>query len=120
MRQQSFNRKKMTKQLTSKGDDTPLHLAARSGNLELVVEIISQKEDAELKELLCKQNHAGETALYVAVESGCADLVKALMEYYDSGMAAIKAKNGYDAFHIASKQGNLGKLFKILFTPCSI
>lgn len=119
MRQHSFNRKKMAKQLTGKRDDTPLHLAARSGDLEQVVEIISEREDAELKELLYKQNHSGETALYVAVECGFVDIVKEIMKYNDISMAAIKAKNGYDAFHVASKQGNLGKslpkVFKLLF-----
>lgn len=124
MRQQSFCLKKMTKQLTGKRDDTPLHLAARSGNLELVIEIICEREDGELKELLCKQNHSGETALYVAVECGFVDLVKEMMKYYDISMASIKAKNGYDAFHIASKQGNLGKslwkMFKFLFTSYSL
>lgn len=115
MRQHSFNRKKMAKQLTGKRDDTPLHLAARSGNLQLVMEIISEREDAELKELLCKQNHSGETALYVAVECGFVDIVKEMMKCYDISMAAIKAKNGYDAFHVASKQGNLGKSLPKVF-----
>lgn len=109
VRQQSFSEKKMTKQLTGKREDTPLHLAARQGNLGLIIEIISNCGEADLNEVLSKQNHSGETALYVAAECGYVDLVKEMMKYYDIGSAGIKARNGFDAFHIASKQGNLGK-----------
>ncbi|XVE61805.1 hypothetical protein DITRI_Ditri06bG0068700 [Diplodiscus trichospermus] len=99
--------KKMTKQLTGKRDDTRLHSAVRAGDLELVLEIISGGEDGELKDLLSKQNQTGETALYVAAECGYADLVKEMIKYYDIVLAGVKARNGYDAFHIAAKQGDL-------------
>jgi hypothetical protein len=113
-RQPSFRRKTMTKQLTGKREDTPLHTAAREGNLELAMEILSNSEEAELKQLLSKQNHSGETALYVAAESGFVDLVKEMIKFYDFAMAATKARNGYDAFHIAAKQGDLGKRYFFL------
>lgn len=106
--QQSFSMKKMTKQSTRKRDDTRLHSAVREADLDLVLGIISGCEDAELKDLLSKQNQSGETALYVAAELSHVDLVKELIKYYDSSLAGIKAKNGLDAFHIAAKQGNLG------------
>ncbi|RVW39731.1 Ankyrin repeat-containing protein [Vitis vinifera] len=119
-RQQSFRRKNITKQLTGKRDDTSLHSAARAGNLELALDILSKCEDAEaLKELLSKQNQSGETALYVAAEYGHCDLVKEMMEYYDVSSAGIQARNGYDAFHIAAKQGDLGKPLWILPCVCS-
>lgn len=108
-RQQSFHKKQMKKQLTGKRDDTELHSAARAGNLEVVLEIIGGSEEEELKELLSKQNQSGETVLYVAAECRHVDLVEEVIKYYDVGSAAIKAKNGYDAFHIAAKLGNLGK-----------
>lgn len=113
MRQQSFCEKKMTKQLTAKREDAPFHLAARAGNLGLVREIISNCGDAELNEVLMKQNHSGETALYAAAECGHVDLAKEMMKYYDVGLAGIKARNGYDAFHVASKQGHL-EVVKVL------
>ncbi|GMI80053.1 hypothetical protein like AT1G07710 [Hibiscus trionum] len=104
----------MTKQLTSKKDDTLLHSAVRAGDFELVLEIISgSREDGELKDLLSKRNQSGETALYVAAECGYADLVKEMMKYYDIVSAGVKARNGFDAFHIASKQGDL-EVLKIL------
>ncbi|KAG6570736.1 Ankyrin repeat-containing protein [Cucurbita argyrosperma subsp. argyrosperma] len=103
----SLPRKKMTKQLTGKRDDTPLHSAARGGNLTSAMEILSNADEVKLKELLAKQNHSGETALYVAAEYGYVDLVREMLKYYDLADAEIKARNGFDAFHIATKQGDL-------------
>ncbi|GAB2302909.1 hypothetical protein Dimus_036902 [Dionaea muscipula] len=100
--------KEMTKQLTGKRDDTRLHAAARAGNLSIVMDIILDGTDEEeLKELLAKQNQSGETALYVAAENGQVDVVREMIKYYDPVGASIKARNGYDAFHIAAKQGHL-------------
>ncbi|XP_022744798.1 ankyrin repeat-containing protein At5g02620-like [Durio zibethinus] len=112
-KERSFLKKEMTKQFTGKRDDTQLHSAVRAGDFELVLEIISGGEDGELKDLLSKQNQSGETALYVAADCGYADLVKEMMKYYDIVLAGVKARNGFDAFHIAAKQGNLDVL-KIL------
>lgn len=106
--------KKMVKQLTGKRDDTPLHLIARAGNLTAAEEILSQTKDEELNDLLGKQNQAGETALYVACEYGCVQMVKEMMKYYKLDAAGIKAKNGYDALHIAAKQGDLDVLKELL------
>ncbi|KAK8518071.1 hypothetical protein V6N13_027560 [Hibiscus sabdariffa] len=109
----NFQKKRMAKQLTGRRDDTPLHSAVRAGDLELVLKMIRGTGDRELRDLLCKQNQSGETALYVAAECGNADLVKELMTCYDIVLAGIKARNGYDAFHIAAKQGDL-EVLKIL------
>ncbi|KAI4300174.1 hypothetical protein L6164_033582 [Bauhinia variegata] len=93
-----------------KRDDTPLHLAVRAGNLELVLGIIAEKGETEVKELLSKQNHFGETALFIAAENGHVDLVEELIKYCDIGLASFKARNGFDAFHIAAKNGDLDTL----------
>ncbi|KAE8673699.1 hypothetical protein F3Y22_tig00111779pilonHSYRG00368 [Hibiscus syriacus] len=69
-------RKKMTKQLTGKRDDTSLHAAARAGNLAAVSEILTNTEEDELKKLLPKQNSSGETALYVAAEYGMSNWLR--------------------------------------------
>ncbi|XP_061949656.1 ankyrin repeat-containing protein At5g02620-like [Populus nigra] len=103
----SVPRKKMTKQLTGKRDDTPLHSAARAGNLGAVMEILTGTGEEELKELLEKQNQSGETALYVAAEYGYVDVVREMIKYYDLANAGIKARNGFDAFHVAAKQGDI-------------
>lgn len=101
-------RKKMTKQLTGKRDDSPLHSAARAGNIMAIRDIIDDAAEEELTELLSKENWAGETALFVAAEYGYYELVRELIEFYDLPAAGIKAKNGFDALHIAAKQGDLG------------
>ncbi|XP_006366327.1 ankyrin repeat-containing protein At5g02620-like [Solanum tuberosum] len=100
-------RKKMTKQLTGKRDDSSLHAAARSGNLVAIREILDETGEEDLAEMMIKQNSAGETALYVAAEYGYYQLVRDMIHYYDLVAAGIKARNGYDALHIAAKQGDL-------------
>ncbi|XP_057731620.1 ankyrin repeat-containing protein At5g02620-like [Arachis stenosperma] len=110
----SVTGKKMTKQLTGKRDDTHLHSAARSGSLSVLRETLSGIEDQEeLHELLARQNQDGETPLYVAAEYGYVDLVRELIQLYDLADAGIKARNGFDALHIAAKQGDLD-IVKIL------
>ncbi|PRQ33863.1 putative ankyrin repeat-containing protein [Rosa chinensis] len=111
--QRSLPRKKMTKQLTGKRDDTPLHSAARSGNMAVVKDILENTGEEELKELLAKQNSSAETPLYVASEYGYVDLVREMIKYYDLATAGVKARNGFDALHIAAKQGDMDVL-KIL------
>ncbi|GAV71410.1 Ank domain-containing protein/Ank_2 domain-containing protein/PGG domain-containing protein [Cephalotus follicularis] len=106
-------RKKMTKQLTGKRDDSPLHSAARAGNLAVMTEILANTGEDELKQLLGKQNQSGETALYVSAEYGYVDLVREMIKYYDLADAGIKARNGFDAFHIAAKQGDI-EVLKVL------
>lgn len=112
--QPSAPRKKMTKQLTGKRDDTPLHSAARAGNIAVATDILTGTGEDELKQLLAKQNQSGETALYVAAEYGYVDLVREMIKYYDLVDAGIKARNGFDAFHIAAKQGDLGTYFNFI------
>ncbi|CAN4101823.1 unnamed protein product [Withania somnifera] len=106
-------RKKMTKQLTGKRNDSSLHAAARAGNLVAIREILDKTREEDLAELMIKQNSAGETALYVAAEYGYYQLVRDMIHYYDLVAAGIKARNGYDALHIAAKQGDLD-MVKIL------
>lgn len=101
-------RKKFAKQLTGKREDTALHSAVRRGNKDQVVEILTKTKESELNELLGKQNQSGETALYVAAEYGHVEIVKEMINRYDLALVEIKARNGFDAFHIAAKQGDLG------------
>ncbi|KAF5190600.1 Ankyrin repeat-containing protein [Thalictrum thalictroides] len=105
--QSNLPRKKMTKQLTGKRGDTPLHSASRAGKLTEIKEIFSRTNDEDLKKLLMEQNQSGEIALFVAAEYGYVDVVVEMLKYYDIVSASVRAKNGYDAFHVAAKQGDL-------------
>ena len=47
-RQETPQGKKMTKQLTEKRDDTPLHAAARAGKLAVMKDTILETDEIEL------------------------------------------------------------------------
>ena len=111
-RQLSFggsSERKKVKESPGKRGDSNLHLAARAGNLSRVKEIIEKCDSSELNVLLSKQNQEGETPLYVAAENGHDCVVSKLLEHVDLQTASITANNGYDTFHVATKQGHLGK-----------
>ncbi|RZS27093.1 hypothetical protein BHM03_00060531 [Ensete ventricosum] len=111
--QQSFKERK-NKESPGKRGDTELHLAARAGNAVHIRKIVSEcSSESELKDLVCKQNQDGETALYVAAEMGHLAAVREILKVSDVQSAAIKANNSYDAFHIAAKQGHLGEQLSI-------
>ncbi|KAL6527170.1 hypothetical protein OROGR_016260 [Orobanche gracilis] len=129
-KQKSFRMIVMERQLSLGGDrkkgkdspgkrgDSPLHLAARAGNLGKVKEIIIHKFDDNdnngVKDLLAKQNQEGETPLYVAAENGHTLVVGEFLKHSDAETSSIPANNGYDPFHVAAKQGHLDVLKELL------
>ncbi|KAL3322562.1 hypothetical protein AABB24_039922 [Solanum stoloniferum] len=112
-RQLSFGggERKRGKESPGKRGDSPLHLAVRAGNLGKVKEIVHSKST---NDLLSKQNQEGETVLYVAAENGHSLVVAELLKHLDLQTASILANNGFDAFHIAAKQGHLEVLKELL------
>ncbi|XP_047980603.1 ankyrin repeat-containing protein At5g02620-like [Salvia hispanica] len=116
-RQMSFGGdRKKSKDSPGKRGDTPLHLAARPGNLAKVKEIIQKMESINngVRDLLSKQNQEGETPLYVAAENGHVLVVGEFLKHSDAETSAIPANNGYDPFHVAAKQGHLEVLKELL------
>ncbi|MCI07774.1 ankyrin repeat-containing protein [Trifolium medium] len=110
--------RKKSKESPGKRGDLPIHLAARAGNLSRVKEILQNCSNYETKDLLAKQNLEGETPLYVASENGHDLVVSEILKYLDLQTASIVARNGYDPFHVAAKQGHLGKIQRrIMFGP---
>lgn len=108
--------RRKSKESPGKRGDSPLHLAARAGNVSRVKEIIQTCADDESKDLLSQQNLEGETPLYAASENGHALVVNEMLKHLDLQSAAIAARNGYDPFHVAAKHGHLGKIrFGIMF-----
>ncbi|XP_055800693.1 ankyrin repeat-containing protein At5g02620-like isoform X1 [Solanum dulcamara] len=118
-RQLSFGgERRRGKESPGKRGDSPLHLAVRAGNLGKVKEIVHSKST---NDLLSKQNQEGETVLYVAAENGHSLVVAELLKHLDLQTASILANNGYDAFHVAAKQGHLAhevQDFGILWELC--
>ncbi|KAF8086972.1 hypothetical protein N665_0607s0032 [Sinapis alba] len=117
-RQLSFigERRKKTESPGKRGD-SPLHIAARTGNLGKVKELIRGSCDGEeLRELLSKQNLEGETPLYTAAENGHSFVVEEMLKHMNLETASIAARNGFDPFHVAAKQGHLEVLKKLLET----
>ncbi|KAL3619878.1 hypothetical protein CASFOL_034790 [Castilleja foliolosa] len=113
-RQLSFGvDRKRGKDSPGKRGDSPLHLAARAGNLGKAKEII-QKVENGVKDLLTKQNQEGETPLYVAAEYGHTLVVGEFLKHSDAETSSIPANNGYDPFHVAAKQGHLDVLKELL------
>lgn len=108
--------RKKSKESPGKRGDSQLHLAARGGNLVRVKEILQNcTTSKDSIDLLSKTNQEGETPLYVAAENGHALVVGEMLKFMDLQTASITARNGYDPFHIAARQGHLGKSSP---TPC--
>ncbi|KAM3344335.1 hypothetical protein P3S68_026427 [Capsicum galapagoense] len=106
-RQMSFGggERKRGKDSSGKRGNSPLHLAARAGNLGKVKEIFQKFEGKGIKDLLCQQNQKDETALYVAAKNGNSLVVFEFLKHLNLKTASIVANNGYDALHVAARQG---------------
>lgn len=111
-------RTKKRNESPGKRGDSPLHIAVRTGNLGKVMESIRGCNGIEeLKELLSKQNLEGETPLYTAAENGDSLVVEEMLKHMDLDTASIAARNGFDPFHVAAKQGHLGRRNLFYCTP---
>ncbi|KAF2325604.1 hypothetical protein GH714_031009 [Hevea brasiliensis] len=106
--------RKKSKESPGKRGDSQIHLAARAGNLSRVREILQNCDGNDAKVLLAIQNQEGETPLYAAAEHGHAMVAAEMLGYMDLETASVAARNGFDPFHIAAKQGHLEVLKELL------
>ncbi|WOL16255.1 hypothetical protein Cni_G25042 [Canna indica] len=121
-RMDSWGKKKYVKQVTGRHNDTELHLAAQRGDLAAVRQILGEIDaqmtgtamgadfDAEVAEIrtavVNDVNEVDETALFVAAEKGFLDVVIELLKYSDREGLTRKNRSGFDALHIAAREGH--------------
>ncbi|CAM0872576.1 unnamed protein product [Alopecurus aequalis] len=119
-RMDQAGRKKYVKQVTGRHNDTELHLAAQRGDLDAVRQIIAEIDaqmtgtgeefDSEVAEIRAavvnEANEVEETALLIAAEKGFIDIVLELLKHSDKDSLAKKNKSGFDALHVAAKEGH--------------
>jgi ankyrin repeat protein len=118
-----MDRKKYVKQVTGRHNDTELHLAAQRGDLDAVRQIIAEIDaqmtgtgedfDTEVAEIRAavvnEANEVEETALLIAAEKGFIHIVLELLKHSDKDSLARKNKSGFDALHVAAKEGHRGE-----------
>ncbi|KAJ4957823.1 hypothetical protein NE237_024934 [Protea cynaroides] len=113
-KQLSFRDRRKSRESPGKRGDSEFHLAARTGNLTRLKDILQGCGGGSLNELLSRPNLDGETALYTAAENGHVLVVKELLKHLNLETASLSAKNSYDAFHVAAKQGHIEVLKELL------
>jgi hypothetical protein len=122
-RMDQAGRKKYVKQVTGRHNDTELHLAAQRGDLEAVRQIIAEidaqmtgtgeefdSDVAEIRAAIVNEaNEMEATALLIAAEKGFLDIVVELLKHSDKDSLTRKNKSGFDALHVAAKEGHRGE-----------
>jgi hypothetical protein len=122
-RMDQAGRKKYVKQVTGRHNDTELHLAAQRGDLEAVRQIIAEidaqmtgtgeefdSEVAEIRAAIVNEaNEMEATALLIAAEKGFLDIVVELLKHSDKDSLTRKTKSGFDALHVAAREGHRGE-----------
>ena len=88
--------------------ETPLHDAARSGNVELAMEIIRLKPS-----FAKKPNQDGFSPMHLALQNGQTQTVLQLIDT-DPELVRVKGREGITPLHHASEDGDLYLLEKFL------
>jgi ankyrin repeat protein len=99
-------------------------LAAQRGDVAAVRQILSEinaqmtgtgeEFDASVAEIrmavVNELNEVDETPLILATEKGFLDIVLELLKYSDKSSLTRKNRSGYDAFHVAAREGHHGNI----------
>ncbi|CAO1939983.1 unnamed protein product [Urochloa humidicola] len=93
-----------------------LFAAVRSADTAAVRALLVDAEASgtSLAALAAAQTDFGETALYVAAETGSEEVVRLLLPIYDLESASVRTRLDLDAFHAAAKQGRTGVVKEFL------
>ncbi|VAH65727.1 unnamed protein product [Triticum turgidum subsp. durum] len=114
----SGKRGRYVRQVTGRHNDTDLHVAARAGDaaalrraLDEAAVVVAVGEGGEQLEAVrravaAEANEAGETPLLAAAEKGHLEVVVELLRHLDSQGVAAKNRSGYDALHVAAREGH--------------
>ncbi|XP_020233098.1 ankyrin repeat-containing protein At2g01680 [Cajanus cajan] len=89
--------------------------AVRCGDLEGIKEQLQNKGESST-EVMCLQNDAGETMLYIAAELGLREVFSFLLSLCDVEVLKIRSKSDMSPFHVAAKRGHLDIVREILST----
>ncbi|CAH8382495.1 unnamed protein product [Eruca vesicaria subsp. sativa] len=81
--------------------NTPLHVAAASGNTEFAMEMLNLKPS-----FARKLNTSGYSPLHLAVDKGHTDFVYWMLKH-DHSLACVKGRNGMTPFHFLVVRGNV-------------
>jgi ankyrin repeat protein len=122
----SGKRGRYVRQVTGRHNDTDLHVAARVGDVAAVRRALGEAAAAEegaeeleaaRRAVAAEPNQAGETPLVAATERGHLEVVVELLRHLDDEAVAVKNRSGYDALHVATREGHLGEMpsFKSYF-----
>ncbi|XP_072955344.1 ankyrin repeat-containing protein ITN1-like [Typha angustifolia] len=126
---QAGGRKKYVKQVTGRHNDTELHVAAMRGDLAAVRRILAgidaqvagrgaEENAADVEEIRAavvnETNEVGETPLIAAAEKGNLEVVVELLKYSDKETLTRKNRSGFDAFHVAARDGHQGVVQEFL------
>nr|CAB3478785.1 unnamed protein product [Digitaria exilis] len=118
----SGKRRRYVRQVTGRHNDTDIHVAARGGDaaalrraLDEAAAAVAPGEgpeelEAARRAVAAEPNEAGETPLVAAAERGHLEVVVELLRHLDTEELAAKNRSGYDALHVAAREGRHVKL----------
>ncbi|CAO1946508.1 unnamed protein product [Urochloa humidicola] len=113
----SGKRGRYVRQVTGRHNDTDIHVAARGGDaaalrraLREAAAAVATEEgleelEAARRAVAAEPNEAGETPLVAAAERGHLEVVVELLRHLDAEGLAAKNRSGYDALHVAAREG---------------
>jgi ankyrin repeat protein len=118
----SGKRGRYVRQVTGRHNDTDIHVAARGGDAAALRRALSvaaaavaatgegpEDLEAARRAVAAEPNEAGETPLVAAAERGHLEVVVELLRHLDAEGLAAKNRSGYDALHVAAREGRHGE-----------